>query len=77
MMHDMSISHGAEVKNCGITVGISDPLHLTRYNFQRFIPGYSGEFAGTSVSNPLKWVEKTVGRVNTLTIGTASRTHPV
>jgi hypothetical protein len=77
MMHDMSISQGAEVQNCGITMGISDPLQLMRYSFQRFIPGYPGEFASTSGSTPFKGIEKTVGSINTLAIGTASRTHPV
>ena len=77
VMQGMSIGHGAEVKNRGIAVGISDPLHLTRYGFQCLVPGYPGEFASTSGSRPLKWIEKTVGSVNTLTVGTTPCAHPV
>jgi hypothetical protein len=73
----MGISHGAEVKNCGIAIGISNSLQLTRYGIQCLIPGYPGEFATTSVSSPLKWVEQTIGTVNTLTVGTAPQTHPM
>jgi hypothetical protein len=71
----MWITHGAEVKQGSITVVGFDSFHLTGHGFQGFVPGNLCEFARSPCSRPFQGVEKTVGRIDPLTIGMAPKTH--
>jgi hypothetical protein len=75
MIEKMGITHGAEVKQGRIPVGLLDSFHFTGDRVQGFVPGNPGEFTRATLPVSFQGVKKPVGGIDPLTIGMASQAH--